>query len=56
MNKIVNTANSKVSDIHELLIFNRGGICLYHHDLNKSKETGNLTGLIDADNPNNEIL
>ena len=32
------------------MIFNKSGLCLYHHDISKSKRQGTLAGLIDIDN------
>ena len=32
------------------MIFNKTGLCLYHHDIAKSKREGTLKGLIDIDN------
>ena len=46
----------KPSNVHELIIFNRSGTCLYHHDLNKSHKDGDLTGLINIDSPPNETV
>ena len=44
------------SNVHELIIFNRSGLCLYHHDLNKSKLEGDLAGLLDCERPSKEII
>ena len=38
------------SDVYDLMIFNKTGLCLYHHDIAKSKREGTLKGLIDIDN------
>ena len=41
--------------VHELIIFNKTGLCLYHHDLRQSKTEGLLTGVIDLDNPSKKV-
>ena len=38
------------------MIFNKVGLCLYHHDISKSKQNGELKGLIDIDQPEKKIL
>ena len=43
------------SNVYEILFFNKSGMCLYHHDLSKSKREGELTGLIDCDLTSKEI-
>ena len=32
------------------MIFNKTGLCLYHHDLSKSKREGDLKGLVNIEN------
>ena len=46
----------EASNVHELIIFNRTGLCMYHHDLHKSKIKGDLAGLIDCDKPSKEMI
>ena len=46
----------ETSNVYELIIFNRTGLCLYHHDLYKSKTNGDLAGLIDCDKPPKDII
>ena len=43
-------------NIHELIIFNRVGQCIYHHDFHKSKQEGDLKGLVNVDAIPNDIL
>ena len=43
------------SGVYELMIFNKTGSCLYHHDLWKSKQEGDLKGLVDPVNTPNKI-
>ena len=33
------------------MIFNKVGLCMYHHDLAKSKREGTLHGLVDIEQP-----
>ena len=42
--------------VHELIIFNKTGQCLYHHDLYKSRVEGDLKGLINLDAPEKKIV
>ena len=48
--------DSNVSNIHELMIFNKSGLCLYHHDMFKSKKLGNFAGLISPDNQDKKVV
>ena len=43
------TSDPRPSDVYDLMIFNKTGLCLYHHDIAKSKREGTLRGLIDID-------
>ena len=42
--------------VHELIIFNKGGQCLYHHDFFKSRKEGDLKGLINLDKLDKKIV
>ena len=50
MNKANQMPTLAGSGVYELIIFNKTGACLYHHDLMKSKLQGNLKGLYHPDN------
>ena len=38
------------------MIFNKTGLCLYHHDLSKSKREGDLKGLINIENTEKKLI
>ena len=47
---MMSRSDPQQSDVYDLMIFNKTGACLYHHDIAKSKRDGTLRGLIDIDN------
>ena len=38
------------------MIFNKTGLCLYHHDLSKSKREGDLKGLVNIENTEKKLV
>ena len=44
------------SDVYDLMIFNKTGLCLYHHDLSKSKREGDLKGLVNIENTEKKLI